>query len=141
MRPPAVYRYFDANGLLLYVGCSTAARKRLREHANYRPWFADVRRIEIINFETPELAREAELAAICTENPRYNVVGNPRIKRESKVNATEATMPLKDRELNRRYCQAWRDRNRKAYNAYLRTYRARKRINPSPTPARASQAR
>ena len=31
----------------------------------------------------------------------------------------------KPNELNRRYCQAWRKRNRKAYNAYLREYRAK----------------
>lgn len=36
------------------------------------------------------------------------------------------------REANRLYCERWRKRNRKAYNAYLRAYRAKAREKAQP---------
>ena len=70
-----LYRLFDANGELLYIGISYSAIARFAQHKVDKPWIGDVCRIEI---ETHDVSRSEiahmERAAIAAENPRYNVV-------------------------------------------------------------------
>ncbi|MFG3051857.1 GIY-YIG nuclease family protein [Kitasatospora sp. NPDC048239] len=42
--PTGLYRLYDGNGLLLYVGLSTAPERRFREHRKATPWWRDVDR-------------------------------------------------------------------------------------------------
>lgn len=68
-----LYRLFDADGELLYIGISYSAISRFAQHKARQPWIGDVCRIEI---ETHEVGRdeilEIERAAIISERPKHN---------------------------------------------------------------------
>lgn len=65
-----VYRYFDADGVLLYVGCSHRPETRLREHRSQRPAMcAAIARIKVAGPYCYKTAREIERAALRTEEP------------------------------------------------------------------------
>lgn len=71
MPETALYRHFDADGILLYVGISATPAYRLSQHID-REWFNDIRRVEIEMFPSREEAIAAEITAIKTEAPRFN---------------------------------------------------------------------
>lgn len=75
----AVYRMFDPDGGLLYVG-RTARAGRFDEHAEKR-WFPLVSVITLEWHPTFAAAVLAETKAIADEKPRYNIVGTPGAKR------------------------------------------------------------
>lgn len=68
-----LYRHFDAEGTLLYVGISIQPAARIYQHDRTSHWFDRVRRIELEHFQTIAEAAAAERTAIQAENPRYNV--------------------------------------------------------------------
>jgi hypothetical protein len=72
--PPAVnlYRHFDVDGRLLYVGISTASMRRLSEHRTDSAWFWNIATIKVERFDTVAQARLAETAAIKSEGPLFN---------------------------------------------------------------------
>ena len=70
----ALYRHFDADGRLLYVGISLNAIARLTQHRLTAHWFRSIARIEIEWHESRELAEAAEREAIKQERPAHNVV-------------------------------------------------------------------
>lgn len=70
-----VYRAFDANDRLLYVGQTVSVETRLRAHERHSPWFIFMARVEQVAYPTREGALEAEAEAIATEFPRWNVHG------------------------------------------------------------------
>lgn len=71
-----LYRYFDADGRLLYIGISLHAAKRAAEHRAGKDWWNDVATMTIEKFATREAALEAERVAIIAEGPLHNVVHN-----------------------------------------------------------------
>ena len=71
----AVYRHYDAAGVLLYVGCSGNVIFRTATHATTAVWFQEIVRIDVQWFDSAEEACEAELVAIQTENPVHNKYG------------------------------------------------------------------
>lgn len=70
-----LYRYFNADGVLLYVGVSSNAAVRAAQHKGNKSWWGQVSRIDIQRFGTRREAFDAELVAIRTEYPKYNVLG------------------------------------------------------------------
>lgn len=74
-RPAWVYRAYDADGRLLYVGCTAEVGARLSYHAQHAPWWIFHSAITTEQFDSEAAARDAELEAIATEYPRWNVVG------------------------------------------------------------------
>ena len=70
---PDLYRHFNAEGELLYVGISLSAVKRLSQHKCDSTWYGDIATIEIEKFPTREEAMEAETVAIQNEAPIYNI--------------------------------------------------------------------
>ena len=58
-----VYRFYDADDRLLYVGISVGFTMRMYQHANGRPWFRDVvtARLEHVQGRDAALERELEL--------------------------------------------------------------------------------
>lgn len=68
-----VYRYFNAEGRLLYVGCSKDPMARYRTHRqDSRLWINEVARGHISVFPDQATALAAEKAAIVAEKPLYN---------------------------------------------------------------------
>lgn len=68
-----LYRHFDAEGALLYVGISLSAVNRLSQHKDCSHWFDDIARVDIETFPSRHEALRAEKAAILAENPRHNL--------------------------------------------------------------------
>jgi|GEM_PF-5834944 len=77
-----LYRHFDSEGTLLYVGVSLSVLTRLVQHKSSSSWYASVTQITIENYESREDAELAEKHAIESERPIWNVVynGKPRKK-------------------------------------------------------------
>lgn len=76
--PTALYRHFDGDGRLLYVGISLSAVARLAQHAHGSRWSHDIRRVDVEMHQTREAALAAERCAIVNEKPFYNkAVGAP----------------------------------------------------------------
>mgnify|MGYP001049083207 CR=1 FL=1 len=73
--PSCLYRFFDAQGVLLYVGIAKDPAVRERQHAQHSTWHAHARSRTIEWFEDRESALAAERAAIRDEAPVFNVVG------------------------------------------------------------------
>jgi hypothetical protein len=73
-QPTCLYRHFDGEGALLYVGISLTAVQRLREHREDSAWYRTVVRVELQWFENRLDAIRAEKTAIATENPKHNKV-------------------------------------------------------------------
>lgn len=67
-----LYRHFDCNGVLLYVGISQDHLSRTYQHSKRSPWFEKIHYITVEHFETRDQAMEAELFAIRTELPLFN---------------------------------------------------------------------
>jgi hypothetical protein len=74
MTQTALYRHYDAEGRLLYVGISLSAVQRLAQHAD-KDWSADIRRVEIEMHPDRGTAEAAEKAAIKAESPIHNKTG------------------------------------------------------------------
>jgi hypothetical protein len=71
----ALYRHWDANGQLLYVGISVNPFDRTKDHRHSANWFYEVATITVEFFETTAKAAQAELSAIRTEGPKHNKSG------------------------------------------------------------------
>lgn len=67
-----LYRHFDTEGSLLYVGIASNADARLADHRAQSRWRAEISRVDLKWFETKEEAHAAERAAIRSEAPKYN---------------------------------------------------------------------
>jgi predicted GIY-YIG superfamily endonuclease len=71
-----VYRCYDAEDVLLYIGSTRNPRKRLDQHAtNNAVWFARCVRIDCQSCAEMAEARQVESQAIQRENPVYNRLG------------------------------------------------------------------
>ena len=71
----ALYRHFDKDGALLYVGISRSAAARLAQHSK-SPWDHLIARVDVESLDTRQAALKAERKAITTEKPIYNVTHN-----------------------------------------------------------------
>lgn len=73
-----VYRVYDANDRLLYIGCTSGLKQRLEKHKYATPWWKEVDHLE---FDGPLhlwLAAAVEKHQIAALAPVYNRLGNPR---------------------------------------------------------------
>ena len=73
--PSYVYRMWDKNGVLLYIGKSNNQLNRWKQHRK-KPWFKQVTRFEYEPHPDEAAAYAAEREAIKTEHPLYNIVNN-----------------------------------------------------------------
>lgn len=80
-RPTWVYRAWDAEGQMLYVGVTCSLWKRMARHecsgSDESRWTLLASRIEWERFETRTEALAVELATIKQERPRFNRQDNP----------------------------------------------------------------
>lgn len=72
-RLTCLYRHFDSDGRLLYVGIALSPLSRLRAHRSRAHWFDDIARITIERFPDIAAARKAERAAAENEKPLFNL--------------------------------------------------------------------
>lgn len=75
-----VYRAFDQNGDLLYVGMSSNLKLRLRAHKRKSDWWAFQAEITTTVYPTRQEALAAESEAIANESPAWNTAGVRGVK-------------------------------------------------------------
>lgn len=73
----SVYRYYDENNVLLYVGYTTQGPKRNHQHASDKSWWTYVARQEVDHYETVEEAKKQEVQLIRHYRPPFNKQHNP----------------------------------------------------------------
>jgi hypothetical protein len=71
-----LYRFFDADDELLYVGISGHPLARIDGHATTKPWFPFAVRATFEHHPDRQSALAAEERAITTEGPYFNVTSN-----------------------------------------------------------------
>ena len=99
-----LYRHYDSNKKLLYVGISLSAVNRLAQHRDTSHWFSDIANIEIETFSTREEALLAERKAIVNENPVCNIHHKRTLKeieQEEKLRAAEFAQKAKQQLFTR----------------------------------------
>lgn len=67
-----VYRLFDADDCLLYIGCSSNVRDRLRCHSA-KEWGSEIASVTVQGPWSRDGARFVESIAIWNEAPRHNI--------------------------------------------------------------------
>jgi predicted GIY-YIG superfamily endonuclease len=73
-----LYRLWNADHTLLYVGITDDLEARTEEHRADKPWWDEVAQVSTEELPTRRRALEAETRAIYWEQPRYNILGSPR---------------------------------------------------------------
>lgn len=68
-----LYRYFDSDGELLYVGVTGDNTKRQSQHRRNSFWFGEIASARFEHFDDRDEALDAETKAIQTEHPKYNI--------------------------------------------------------------------
>ena len=68
----ALYRHYDADGALLYVGVSLSPIARTSSHARSSDWFYQVARIDVEWHKDRMSAMKSEVSAIRLEFPKKN---------------------------------------------------------------------
>lgn len=71
-KPTALYRFYAADGELLYVGITQEPETRWKSHERNKVWWIDVARKEHVVLKTRAEAETLERTAIRTEHPRYD---------------------------------------------------------------------
>lgn len=69
----AIYRLYDADERLLYVGITSNTAQRFARHGAIKPWWHSVSRRDVQWIATRYEALAAERSAIFSERPRWNV--------------------------------------------------------------------
>lgn len=90
--PCVLYRLFDADDVLLYVGISSKVYRRLNGHRRVQPWWSAVTSVRIETYPTKDAALAAEALAIRTEGPRHNIT-HARDPKDCSVVTTSAADP------------------------------------------------
>jgi len=90
-----LYRHFDKDKNLLYVGISLSVVSRLKQHYQKSGWAENISIVTVEKFPSREEALRAEAKAIQSENPRFNIQGRKRI---TKANRYAAAMSMIERE-------------------------------------------
>ena len=87
----ALYRFWAADGALLYVGITINPGRRWRAHQR-REWWHEVASITVETHPDRPAVLAAERAAIATEHPRCNVIHNrPAPARRTTATATTSS--------------------------------------------------
>lgn len=74
--PTTLYRLYNADGELLYIGIAGNPGRRFEQHRKDKPWWGTVAEIKVEHFDTRDQAAQAETAAIKHERPLHNVIHN-----------------------------------------------------------------
>lgn len=68
-----LYRFYDREDALLYIGLTINPGRRMEKHRATKPWWSDVARIEMEQHLDAASLANAERAAIVAERPLHNI--------------------------------------------------------------------
>ena len=71
-----LYRFYDSQGKLLYVGITNNFDKRLQQHLRDKWWAPQIARTQKVLYPSRTAALSAEQRAIRSGRPRHNVAHN-----------------------------------------------------------------
>ncbi|MET8113789.1 GIY-YIG nuclease family protein [Streptomyces prasinus] len=92
----ALYRFFDTEGALLYVGITKSFGQRWLNHSRKKPWWPQVQSHTAEWFKSRPEAEAAEKQAVVAERPLRNVVHKPRPQRAPVPRSTPAPQAQAD---------------------------------------------
>jgi len=72
MSKTALYRHYDANGVLLYIGIARSILQRTAQHEKNAAWAEEIARIDVEWHNSREAALQAEAVAITADRPFHN---------------------------------------------------------------------
>lgn len=75
-RETSLYRLYDVDDVLLYVGIAVDLEQRMSQHAADKPWWGKVERRTVEAYPNRLLAETAEARAIQRERPLHNLTHN-----------------------------------------------------------------
>lgn len=75
---PVVYRVYDKDDRLIYIGSTQDIEERVRFHWYASWWMGIARRFDLEDHPNPDAAHEAETRAIVQESPAFNVNSSGR---------------------------------------------------------------
>lgn len=78
MENTVLYRYFDSDNRLLYVGITKNQSRRFSQHNSKAQWIDQIHTATFQHFDTREEALSAEANAIRNENPIHNIAGTDK---------------------------------------------------------------
>ncbi|MDH6189199.1 GIY-YIG catalytic domain protein [Streptomyces sp. ADI96-15] len=87
----ALYRLYDGDGTLLYIGITADVEQRMRGHRSDKPWWPAVARTELEWHPTRTVALVEELQAIQREKPLHNLAGTPQGHKRRELEDREVT--------------------------------------------------
>ena len=67
-----VYRFFDEDSVLLYVGFTTDLGTRITAHGRQKAWWPEVRSVQVERYNSRPDGLRAERVAILREQPVHN---------------------------------------------------------------------
>jgi predicted GIY-YIG superfamily endonuclease len=73
-KPQTLYRHWNADSELLYVGLTNNFKARTKDHQREKDWWREVAFVTVEHFDSREELERAEAVAIHTEDPKYNIV-------------------------------------------------------------------
>ena len=74
--PQHLYRWFNSDDLLLYVGISVNAYTRAKHHQKNAEWWPEASKMTLEVYPDRHSVEEAEKKAIRDEKPKYNITYN-----------------------------------------------------------------
>lgn len=74
----ALYRFYDADERLLYVGITNDPWRRWRQHVQEKAWYPQVKHQAVTWYDSRITAEMAERVAIRHERPCFNIAGAVR---------------------------------------------------------------
>lgn len=132
-RRTALYRLFDKEGRLLYVGVAFDPAERWKDHAMFKPWWPLAVRKVIEWHPTRTEALLCEATAIRDESPLHNIKGSDihrsaarqvdgsSSRPRTRVGTQEARVRVSDQDWAI-YSQLCRDKGFSSWTADLRLY-------------------
>ena len=73
------------DGVILYVGISHQPKCRIKDHKRLSLWYKFSKKIDLIEFPSRADAACAETEYIKKYQPKYNLILNPKYKRETYI--------------------------------------------------------
>lgn len=96
----SIYKHYNTNGELLYVGASQNPFARLKSHELCSSWAADISLVYIERFDSLDDALSAEKQAIQSEGPKFNTA-HTKFRKRKKPKCRVDHSDLTDDQLDR----------------------------------------